>query len=301
MSFDFSLKTLRDLLLKPQGHKYQHGHALVLAGGMGRTGAARLAARGALRIGAGVVTLGAPDEAMTECAAQISALMLRRIDTGEDLTAALQDRRINALCMGPGLGVQRAGAMLAALHAAAPGYRGALVLDADALTALAPQPVTLPANCVLTPHDGEFARLFPDLSARLGEPALRGPAAWRLDATLEAANRTGAVVLLKGPDTVIAAPDGRLALHRAAGSRAVPWLATAGAGDVLAGIITGLLARGTAAFEAACAGAWIHVEAARIFGPGLIADDLLDTLPAALRSLQSPRETDEDVDRGLLP
>lgn len=285
MSFAFTTESLRALLTKPQGHKYQHGHAWVLTGGLGRTGAARLAARSALRLGAGVVTLGAPGSAMLECACQISALMLRKVEGGEDLAEGLQDRRITALCLGPGLGVERAQALLATVLAGPAPFAGALVLDADALTALAPLTRPLPAGCVLTPHEGEFARLFPDLAARLVEPAQRGRASWRYDATLEAAHRAGCVVLLKGQDSVIAAPDGRLAIHRAEGARAVPWLATAGAGDVLAGILTGLLARGVPPFEATCAGVWLHVEAALGFGPGLIAEDLPEALPGVLHRL----------------
>jgi len=277
MSFDFSPGALRALLGKPQGHKYDHGHALVLTGGMGRSGAARLAARAALRVGAGLVTLGAPGAAMLECAAQITALMLRRVEGAEDLAALLQDRRINALCLGPGMGIERAGDLLTTVRDKHAPYGGALVLDADALTALSPLEGPLPARCVLTPHGGEFARLFPDLAANA---ALSKP-----EATLMAARRAGCVVLYKGVDTVIAGPDGRTAGHVARGARAASWLATAGAGDVLAGLIVGLLARGQDPFDTACAAAWLHVEAARGFGPGLIAEDLPDAVPGVLRAL----------------
>ncbi|MFO6462885.1 NAD(P)H-hydrate dehydratase [Jannaschia sp. KMU-145] len=270
-------------VLKVAGHKYDHGHALVLSGGLGRTGAARLAARGALRVSAGLVTLGAPGAAMLECAGQVTAIMLRRCDDGPALTARLDDVRINALCLGPGLGLDARGGDLVA--AALASGRPA-VLDADALTILAGAGIGVPhGRCILTPHDGEFARLCPEIAARLAAPPNEGPAMSRLDAACAAAATLGAVVLLKGPDTVIAAPDGRVAVNAAVGARAAPWLATAGSGDVLAGIATGLLARGFAPFDAACQAAWLHVEAARAFGPGLIAEDLPEMLPRVFSEL----------------
>ncbi|MCB1361350.1 MAG: NAD(P)H-hydrate dehydratase, partial [Rhodobacteraceae bacterium] len=182
-----------------------------------------------------------------------------------------------ALCLGPGLGIERAGALLATVRDEHAPYGGALVLDADALTALSPLAGPLLRPCVLTPHGGEFARLFPDLAAN---PALSKP-----DAACLAAARAGCVVLYKGAETAIAAPDGRVAIHAATGVRAAPWLATAGAGDVLAGLIAGLLARGRDPFDAACAAAWLHVEAARAFGPGLIAEDLPEAVPGVLQVL----------------
>ncbi len=269
-------------------HKYDHGHALVLAGGMGRTGAARLAARGALRIGAGLVTVAAPGGALMECATQLTAIMLRRCDDGEALEALLKDARLNALCLGPGLGTYARGVGL--VEAAIVSGR-ALVLDADALTLLAGRNdpfAGLPENCVLTPHAGEFARLFPDLADALVAPATEGPAFSKLDATRAAAARAGCVVLFKGPDTVIAAPSGAARVHAAAYDRTTPWLASAGTGDVLAGMVTGLLARGLAPMDAAASAAWCHVEAAHAFGPGLIAEDLPEALPAVLRALQTP-------------
>jgi hydroxyethylthiazole kinase-like uncharacterized protein yjeF len=199
----------------------------------------------------------------------------------------LADPRITALCLGPGLGLARARDLVpVACGGADP---RATVLDADALTAFEDDPGALFAMlhgaCVLTPHQGEFARLFPDLAARLAAPPTKGPAYSRVDAARAAARRAGCVVLLKGPDTVIAAPDGRCSLHAAQYDRAAPWLATAGSGDVLAGIITGLMARGLAPVQAAEGAAWLHVEAARVFGPGLIAEDLPETLPQVLRAL----------------
>ena len=308
-------------------HKYSHGHALILSGPSGRGGAARLAARGALRIGAGVVTVGCPMDATPENAARLDAVMLRGVADGAALAGVLEDERINALCLGPGMGAgdREVGLLAAALElptggppppspphkgeggrsgpGAAPDDqalplplvgrgegRGArrLVLDADALTILSEQPdlfAALHDQCALTPHAGEFARLFPDIAARLAEPATKGPAYSKVDATREAAKRAGCTVLYKGPDTVIADPNGRCAINSAHYDRAAPWLATAGSGDVLAGFITGLLARGFSPFDAACTGAWLHVECARSFGPGLIAEDLPEELPKVFRAL----------------
>ncbi|WP_424964473.1 NAD(P)H-hydrate dehydratase [Dinoroseobacter sp. S375] len=267
-------------------HKYSHGHALVLSGPMGRSGAARLAARGALRVGAGLVTVGAPGSAMMECATQLTAIMLRRCKGAEDLAASLADARLNALCLGPGFGV---GEKTRALVLAALAAKRATVLDADALTSFADDPQglfsALHPDVVLTPHGGEFAGLFPDIAAELAAPPITGPAFSKVDATREAAVRAGCTVLFKGPDTVIAAPDGSCAINAAVYERAAPWLATAGSGDVLAGIITGLLARGFDPQSAAETGAWLHVDAARAFGPGLIAEDLPEMLPQVFRDL----------------
>jgi ADP-dependent NAD(P)H-hydrate dehydratase / NAD(P)H-hydrate epimerase len=269
-----------------QDHKYDYGHALVLAGGPGRGGAARLAARGALRVGAGLVTLGCPPAAMAENAAQLNAIMVREVTDAGALQAVLADERLNALCLGPGLGRDDTAR---ALVAAALAARRACVLDADGLAAFGVAPDRLFAllhdAVVLTPHGGEFARLFPDISEKLAAPAERGPAYSKVDAARAAAARAGCVVLLKGADTVIAAPDGRCRINAAVYERAAPWLATAGSGDVLAGFIAGLLARGFAPMQAAQTGAWLHVECARAFGPGLIAEDLPEALPGVLRDL----------------
>jgi hydroxyethylthiazole kinase-like uncharacterized protein yjeF len=276
----------RDLAKRQGGHKYDHGHALVLSGPMGHSGAARLAARGALRIGAGLVTVAAPGSAMMECACQLTAIMLRKCEGAEGLAALLEDIRLNAICLGPGLGVRQGTRDLVAAALAA---NRATVLDADALTSFADAPETLftqlHESCVLTPHGGEFARLFPDIHARLTTLPTKGPAYSRIDAAREAAARAGCTVLLKGPDTVIAAPNGQASLHAAAYDRAAPWLATAGSGDVLAGFLTGLLARRIPPKRAAEASAWLHAETARRVGPGLIAEDLPDRLPGVLSSL----------------
>ncbi|MCX8509633.1 MAG: NAD(P)H-hydrate dehydratase, partial [Rhodobacteraceae bacterium] len=166
--------------------------------------------------------------------------------------------------------------------------RRKLVLDADALTILAQDAAlfaTLHENCILTPHAGEFARLFPDIAEKLSKPATKGPAYSKVDATRAAAKRAGCLVLYKGPDTVIADPSGHCRINSAHYDRAAPWLATAGSGDVLAGFITGLLARGFAPMQAAETAAWLHVECSRKFGPGLIAEDLPEQLPAVFREM----------------
>ncbi|MDN5567942.1 MAG: NAD(P)H-hydrate dehydratase, partial [Paracoccus sp. (in: a-proteobacteria)] len=260
------------------GHKFSHGAAIIIAGDVGTGGAARLSARAALRIGAGLVTICPTSGAMPEHAGTPDALMRKPVDTAEDLAALLRDDRTGALCIGPGCGIDRAAILLPTLL----GSQIPAVLDADALTAYAKTPfLPLHKNCVLTPHMGEFTRLFPDLAQRLKEAAQNGPAFSKLDAVRLAARRAGAVVLLKGPDTVIADPTGLATLHSAFD---IPWLATAGAGDVLAGIIAGLLARGQSAFDAARLGTALHAKVARHVGPGLIADDVPDQLPAIIKA-----------------
>lgn len=280
-------------LEKGPGHKYSHGHALVLSGGPGATGAARMAAWAALRIGAGLVTLGVPPAAQAEAAAHLTAVMLRPIADAAALDLALQDDRIGALCLGPGLGIVRARVLVPTALGDGASARRPVVLDADALTAFATAPDTLfgplHQDCVLTPHVGEFARLFPELAAAMAARPGAPPELSKIEAVRAAAARCGAVVLLKGPDTVIAHPDGTVLLHAAQGARSAPWLATAGAGDVLAGFVTGLLARGLPPMQAAASAAWLHVECARRFGPGLTAEDLPETLPRVLSGLAEER------------
>jgi NAD(P)H-hydrate epimerase len=254
------------------GHKYSRGHALV-RGGAVMTGAARLAAHAAARMGAGLVTVAAPAAAWPIYAASLLGIIVQPVAGDDGFAQLLADARRNAILIGPGAGTGKATRRdaLAAL-----GTGRAVVLDADALTVFAAAPDTLFAAIagpvVLTPHEGEFARLF-------GPPAGKD----KLTRARAAAARSGAVVLLKGADTVIAAPDGRAAIN----ANAPPELATGGSGDVLSGMILGLLAQGLDPFRAASAAAWLHGEAARAFGPGLVADDLPDLLPRALRRLRA--------------
>ncbi|RDC75387.1 NAD(P)H-hydrate dehydratase [Rhodovulum sp. 12E13] len=273
-------------------HKYDRGHVVVLAGGPGRGGAARMAGRAALRAGAGLVTVACPTDARAENAARLDAIMLREVDAAADLDRLLEDGRLSSVCLGPGLGIgERARALVAAACRGGATSRAAgrkVVLDADALTSFADDPRALFAllhpMCVLTPHEGEFARLFPDLS----QTARAEAGLSKIDAARASADRAGCTILLKGADTVIASPGGAASLHAAAYGRAVPWLATAGAGDVLAGLIAGLLAPPSitaSPHPATEAAAWLHAEAARHAGPGLIAEDLPEALPAVFGDL----------------
>jgi hydroxyethylthiazole kinase-like uncharacterized protein yjeF len=254
----------------PADHKYSRGHALV-AGGAVMTGAGRLAARAALRLGAGLVSVAAPAAAFAIYAAALTGVIVQPVGGLEDFRALLADPRRNAALIGPGAGVsaETRDKALAILHAGK-----TCVLDADALSAFADDPAALfaaiAAPCVMTPHEGEFARLF----ERAGSKPERAR---------RAARQSGAVIVLKGADTVIAAPDGRVAIN----ANAPPDLATAGSGDVLSGIVLGLLAQGMDAFAAAAAAVWIHGEAARRIGAGLIAEDLPESLPAVLRELRA--------------
>jgi len=256
-------------------HKHARGRLAVVSGDVLNTGAARLSARGGLRIGAGVVTVLASPAAAAVNAAHLEAIMVRPFDTEQALTEAAD--RADAVIIGPAAGVTPA----TRAHLFALARTGAaLVVDADALTVFRDKPSdlfsALDRDDVLTPHVGEFERLF---------PGLLKAAPHRISAVIEAARLAGAIVLLKGADTVIAAPDGRAAVC----VEDAPWLATAGSGDVLAGFIGGLVAQGMDSFEAACAGAWIHAACARRFGPGLIAEDLPGLAPAVLGELYASR------------
>jgi hydroxyethylthiazole kinase-like uncharacterized protein yjeF len=264
---------------QPGGHKYRRGHAVVVSGDASHTGAARLAARGALRAGAGLVTIASPREALTVNAASNLAIMVRPVDGADELTTCLADPRLNAIVLGPGGGVGQL--MREMVLAALAGERG-VVLDADALTSFAEAPGTLFAaikahgasSTVLTPHEGEFMRLFSKGSQDTEITS-------KCDRAKAAAGASGAIVLLKGSDTVVASPDGRVSITE----NAPPWLATAGSGDVLAGFVAGLLAQGMPDFEAASAAAWLHGETGSEAGPGLIAEDLPDVLPVVYRRL----------------
>jgi ADP-dependent NAD(P)H-hydrate dehydratase / NAD(P)H-hydrate epimerase len=250
-----------------------------VSGPVWSTGAARLAARGALRAGAGLVTIASPRQALAVNAAASLAVMVRPVDGAAELERLLDDRRLNALAIGPGVGVGEPTCerVLTALA----GDR-AVVLDADAMTSFADDPPRLAKALksrvgratILTPHEGEFSRYFGALDNRV-------KAGSKLERSRLAAELTGSIIVLKGADTVIAAPDGRAAIS----GNAPSYLATAGSGDVLTGIATGLLAQGMPAFEAAAAAVWLHGEAATAFGPGLIAEDLPEQLPKLYRGL----------------
>jgi ADP-dependent NAD(P)H-hydrate dehydratase / NAD(P)H-hydrate epimerase len=287
------------------GHKYTRGHAVVVSGPADSTGAARLGARGALRVGAGLVTIVGSVTATAVNATHLTAIMIKGVGGDAALAEFLRDVRRNTALIGPGAGVGAGTAATVATVLASP---AAAVLDADALTSFAPgeaeQPVraagfgfvvrgaepgptpdrlfsaikTRKAPVVLTPHEGEFKRLFGD---KIG-PSTGS----KLERTRRAAEASSAVVILKGPDTVIASPDGRAAIN----DNAPPWLATAGSGDVLAGLVTGLLAQRMPAFEAACAAAWLHGECAKRVGVGLIAEDLPEALPQVLQALLTGSE-----------
>ncbi|HXA39517.1 MAG TPA: NAD(P)H-hydrate dehydratase [Phenylobacterium sp.] len=256
-------------------HKHARGRLVVVSGEAWQTGAARLAARAGLRIGAGLVTVLSPPEALPINAAHLEAVMLRPFETDLELEQAAKEA--DAAVIGPAAGVGEP-TLLNVLALARTG--AALILDADAITVFRDDPEELfsllDRDDVLTPHPGEFERLFPGLLAASPE---------RITAARTAAERAGAVVLLKGADTVVAAPDGRCAVN----GNGSPWLATAGSGDVLAGFIGGLVAQGMDSFEAACAGAWIHAEAAELHGPGLISEDLPGLAPMVLRRLFDER------------
>jgi hydroxyethylthiazole kinase-like uncharacterized protein yjeF len=266
-----------------EAHKYDRGHAVVVSGPIWSTGAARLAARGALRAGAGLVTIASSRDALAVNAAANLAIMVRQADGAAELASLLADRRMNAVVIGPGVGVGPAtrelvGAVLAGSRTA--------VLDADALTSFADAPQRLvealrarpDGATILTPHEGEFSRFFGKLDHGF-------QAVSRLKKARLAAERTGAVIVLKGPDTVVAAPDGRAAIA----ANAPPWLASAGSGDVLAGMVAGLAAQGMPSFDASAAAVWLHGEAATEVGPGLIAEDLPEALPRVLTRLLAQR------------
>jgi hydroxyethylthiazole kinase-like uncharacterized protein yjeF len=256
------------LQLHDDGNKYTRGHALI-SGGYPITGASRMAARAAARIGAGLTTIAVPELALAIYASALTSIMAHAVATSDDFERLLDDRRISAGLIGPGAGTgqETRARTLTMLRTGRP-----MVLDADALTAFKDDPAALDraivGPCVLTPHDGEFRRLF-------------DPSGDKLSRTRAAARRSGAIVILKGRDTVIAAPDGRAIVN----ANAPPTLATAGSGDVLSGFVVGLLAQGVEPFLAAAAAVWLHGAAANEFGPGLIAEDLPELLPRVLRSL----------------
>jgi hydroxyethylthiazole kinase-like uncharacterized protein yjeF len=266
----------RDVIprLGGQTHKYTRGHALIVSGTWARTGASRLAAGAALRVGSGLVTVAADTEAARIHAAHLTAVMIRECNAATELAAILADKRFTAAAIGPAAGLDEPvkEKVMACLQSGA-----AFVLDADALMLFADNPDPLfaavssrEAPVVMTPHAGEFARLFPDVDT-----------GGKIERARQAAMRSGAVILYKGPDTIVADPDGRVSVS----ASAPPWLATAGSGDVLTGMVAGLLAQKMPAFDAASAAVWIHGEAAASFGPGLTADDLPGQLPEIVRKV----------------
>ena len=261
------------------GHKYKRGHAVVVSGPAHATGAARLAARAALRAGAGLVTVAAPKAALPVLASTLEAVMVREASGAAGLKRLLGDARLNALLLGPGNGTGKA--TKAAVEVAAKAHR-ALVLDADAISSFAGESGKLAKllkmnriPALLTPHNGEFSRLFSKDRTQILQIESK------VEKTRAAAKALGAVVLLKGPDTVVAAPDGRATIA----DNAPPWLATAGAGDVLGGIALGLIAQGMPVFEAANAAVWLHGEAACEAGFAMTAEDLAPALKAVLERL----------------
>jgi len=253
-------------------HKYTRGHALVL-GGAEMTGAARLAALAAARAGAGMVSIAAPESAYDIYATALLSTLVKRMASAGDWQVMLEDARVSAVCMGPGAGITpfNAEALALALQSAHP-----LVLDADALSLLAEHAAlraalrARPHGTCLTPHEGEYRKLASALTL--------DAAADKLARTRALASALKCTVLLKGADTVIANAAGEAAVN----TNAPPWLATAGSGDVLAGIITAFASQGTDMFAAACAGAWLHGEAGNKAGAGLIAEDLLEAIPVAM-------------------
>lgn len=246
-------------------HKYKRGHLVVFSGEKGKTGAARMSAMSGLKAGAGLLTIASPADAMDENATHLTAVMLHGIDRDAELVEWLKDERLRSFVLGPGFGAgEKARGFVAALS------RRHLVLDADGITSFRDNPEALFAlfaegetRLVLTPHEGEFSRLFPDIAA--------DPNLGKADKALVAAARANAAIVYKGPDTVIASPDGRALIN----TNAPIWLATAGSGDVLAGIIGALMAQGLPAFEAAAAGVYMHGEAGNRAGKGLTAEDLV--------------------------
>ncbi|HVT23000.1 MAG TPA: NAD(P)H-hydrate dehydratase [Rhizomicrobium sp.] len=259
---------------KEEAHKYDRGHCIVVSGPAHATGAARLAARGALRVGAGLVSVASPPAAVEVNAVELTAIMVKPFEGVEGLAQLLEDKRFNSVVLGPGAGI---GPETKAMVARVLATQASAVLDADALTSFQDDPKALYQllrnPCVLTPHEGEFERIFPGLLRR---------SSTKIEAARSAAATARCTVLLKGADTVIAAADGRAAIN----SHAPPELATAGSGDVLAGMIGGLMAQGVDSFKAAAMAAWLHGEAAYRFGPGLISEDLPEQLPHVLAALK---------------
>ncbi len=268
--------------LTTNGHKYDRGHSVVLSGGTVQTGAARLAAGAALRIGSGLVTLYSPPSAVLVNAAHLTAVMIKSIKDLDALKLALDDTRITSVIAGPALGV---GEQTCLYVEAILSSDKSVLLDADALTSFKSEPLRLfnaikqrVAPVVITPHMGEYRALFGGAQSTSDEQ--------RVDLALSAAQISGAFVVLKGAGTLVASPANDINSARISKcTTAPPWLATAGSGDVLAGIIGGLLAQKMPAFEAASCGVWLHADAANRRGPALISEDLDAGLKEAITAM----------------
>ena len=278
-------------------HKFHRGHCLVLSGDALHSGAARLAARAALRAGAGLVTLAPPEEAAQSVAQHVTSIMIEPMKIAGSLDDLFDKRDCDILVAGPALGT---GGDQQRLIEQALELDMGLLFDADGITCFAEgvaagsmsmammhdSPAAQSGRLVLTPHEGEFARLFPDLSYRMREEKRLS----KLDCAVAASQRSGAVIVLKGADTVVASPDGYAVIH----SQGIPYLATAGSGDVLAGIVGGLMAQGMPAFDAASAAVWLHSQAGSTLGPGLISEDLIEVLPKVYEALFEDYDPDEN-------
>nr|WP_321979877.1 NAD(P)H-hydrate dehydratase [uncultured Cohaesibacter sp.] len=278
-------------------HKFHRGHCLVLSGDALHSGAARLAARAALRAGAGLVTLAPPEEAAQSVAQHVTSIMIEPMKIAGSLDGLFDKRDCDILVAGPALGT---GDDQQCLIKQALELDMGLLFDADGITCFAEgvaagsmsmammhdSPAAQSGRLVLTPHEGEFARLFPDLSYRMREEKRLS----KLDCAVAASQRSGAVIILKGADTVVASPDGYAVIH----SQGIPYLATAGSGDVLAGIVGGLMAQGMPAFDAASGAVWLHSQAGSTLGPGLISEDLIEVLPKVYEALFEDYDPDEN-------
>ena len=278
-------------------HKFHRGHCLVLSGDALHSGAARLAARAALRAGAGLVTLAPPEEAAQSVAQHVTSIMIEPMKIAGSLDGLFDKRDCDILVAGPALGT---GGDQQRLIKQALELDMGLLFDADGITCFAEgvaagsmsmammhdSPAAQSGRLVLTPHEGEFARLFPDLSYRMREEKRLS----KLDCAVAASQRSGAVIILKGADTVVASPDGYAVIH----SQGIPYLATAGSGDVLAGIVGGLMAQGMPAFDAASGAVWLHSQAGSTLGPGLISEDLIEVLPKVYEALFEDYDPDEN-------
>jgi ADP-dependent NAD(P)H-hydrate dehydratase / NAD(P)H-hydrate epimerase len=264
--------------LRPEYNKYDRGYVVIGGGGISSTGAARISARCALRSGAGLVSVACDAESLPIYAASMQAVMTKLINNTQEFAKLIEDRKVTAVALGSGAGVTEKTKEFVLVTLA---KKKSMVIDADAISVFSDNPhllfSSIKSPCTLTPHEGEFKRLFGELVSKDGTREAR---------TQQAAKLSGAVVILKGTNTVIAAPDGRVVVNYDAPS----YLASAGTGDALAGICAGLLAQGMPFFEAGCAGVWLHTQAALKFGVGLIAEDIADLLPTVLKKIHSLRQ-----------